>query len=112
MKKGKLSDFVLVNSTLEDALELSDNFWSTNRQDPTRSRLLFGIVNSLHFSQYPNLLDFERPQSPGESLTANGEVRIGRRTRRQRSTALMALQRVSMLEGVMLATLMRPLRTM
>jgi hypothetical protein len=60
LKPGKLVDFVLIKSTLEEAVLLAERFWAGHKAEPQRARLVAAIVHALFLGQSPIALQFER----------------------------------------------------
>lgn len=59
IKPGKLTDFMLSNCTLADAINLSELFWQQHAQDDRETKRVMGIIHSLFLSQYPPYLQYE-----------------------------------------------------
>jgi hypothetical protein len=59
IKPGKLTDFIL-NSSLAEAISLSESFWNNFSQDDRKPKLITGIIHSLFLAQNPLYLPFER----------------------------------------------------
>ena len=60
VKRGKLVDFLLIENSLERAVELSEDFWTANVGQSTNAKLFAAAVHALFLSQYPRSLQFER----------------------------------------------------
>lgn len=60
IKPGKLADFLLINSTLDDAVILAETFWTTHKAEPQCARLIAAAVHALFLGQSPIALQFER----------------------------------------------------
>ncbi len=60
IKPGKLTDFILSNCTLSDAISLSETFWQKHYQDNRKVKRIVGIIHTLFLAQYPINLEFER----------------------------------------------------
>ncbi|MAF58144.1 hypothetical protein [Ponticaulis sp.] len=56
----KLNDFVLSNSTLAHAVQVSEEFWKKYKSDVRMPKRLAGAVHALFLSQYPQNLSYER----------------------------------------------------
>ena len=60
LKPNKLVDFILLGSSLTRAVELADDFWTTNLAKPRRAQLFGAAVHALFLGQNPKNLEFER----------------------------------------------------
>lgn len=60
IKLGKLTDFLLINSTLDNAVILAETFWITHKAESQRARLVAAAVHALFLGQSPIALQFER----------------------------------------------------
>jgi hypothetical protein len=60
LKPGKLVDFVLMNSTMENALMLAESFWTKHQMEPQRAKLVAAAIHALFLGQSPIALQFER----------------------------------------------------
>ena len=60
VKRGKLVDFLLIENSLERAVELADNFWMANVGQSINAKLFAAAVHALFLGQYPQSLQFER----------------------------------------------------
>ena len=60
LKPHRLVDFIPVGSSLTRAVELAENFWRTNRDNPRRAKCFEAAVHALFLSQYPQSLQFEK----------------------------------------------------
>ena len=59
LKPGSLVDFVLVESRLEQAMDLAETFWLANLGRPRNTRLLLAAIHALFLGQYRQALQFE-----------------------------------------------------
>ena len=59
LKRHKLTDFILLNNTLGDAMTLSESFWQQHGRDERKIKRLIGIIHMLFLAQYPRYLEFE-----------------------------------------------------
>ena len=59
LKPGSLVDFVLVESQLEQAMDLAETFWLANLSRPCNTRLLVAAIHALFLGQYRQALQFE-----------------------------------------------------
>ena len=60
LKRHRLVDFTPVGSSLTRAVELAENFWMTNRDNPRRAKCFEAAIHALFLSQYPQSLQFEK----------------------------------------------------
>lgn len=60
IKPGKLTDLVLVNCTMEDALELAERLWQSHKTNPRMAKRLIAAIHALFLAQYPQSLSYER----------------------------------------------------
>lgn len=60
IKPGQLTDFELSNSSLLQAIALSESFWQQHAQDTRKVKRVEGIIHALFLSQHPQYLDFEK----------------------------------------------------
>ena len=60
LKPNKLVDFILLGSSSTRAVELADDFWTTNLAKPCRAQHFEAAVHALFLGQNPQNLEFER----------------------------------------------------
>lgn len=60
IKPRKLVDFLLVNKSLENSLDVTERFWQTRLTYPDRPKLFSAAVHAFFLAQYPRALQFER----------------------------------------------------
>ena len=60
VKRGKLVDFLLIENSLERAVELADDFWMANVGQSINAKLFAAAVHALFLGQFPQSLQFER----------------------------------------------------
>lgn len=60
IKSGSLVDFVLLGKSLEQAIELAEQFWMANQGKSSNVQRFEAAVHALFLSQYPQALQFER----------------------------------------------------
>ena len=59
IKPGKLVDFTLADATLRQSLELADEFWQSNDNEPRNARRFKAAIHALFLSKTPTTLAFE-----------------------------------------------------
>jgi len=62
IKQGKLVDFVLIESSLEDVINLALDYLDLERNNFRATKRVIGIIHTLFLAQYPHSLPFERFQ--------------------------------------------------
>lgn len=60
LKPGALVDFVPGRIDIRKALELAERFWTDNKNEPHRARLVAAAIHALFLAHNPLLLQFER----------------------------------------------------
>ena len=60
IKSGSLVDFVLLGKSLEQAIELAEQFWMANQGKLSNVQRFEAAVHALFLSQYPQALQFEQ----------------------------------------------------
>ena len=59
IKPGALVDFVLLGRSLEQGIDLGEDFWIRNSGDPRNAQRFAAAVHALFLAQYPQALQFE-----------------------------------------------------
>lgn len=59
VKPGKLVDFVLLGPSLERAVALTEQFWTTNLGEPGNAKRFAAAIHALFLGQYRQALQFE-----------------------------------------------------